>query len=407
MTCRGDRVLRGPEPEQTKVLPLAPLHMRLGCRTAEVHGWLMPLWYEGALVEQQLTRERAAVFDRSHLGRFLIIGGDAHAVLGRVLASDPRRVPVGSAQRAVACRDDGTILDIPTLCRLAADRWLVVTGPCAAEELRTLVERALEGADAEVLDRSRQTAFISLQGPWAREVFDRVFGSDFLDSVERTGHSEALLGLPHAEVVRGSHVGEEGFWWLLNPEVASDIWRAFVDAGAISAGLVAHDALRLEAGVLEAPAETAPAATPEAAGLDALVGMTDRGGRRRDREFAGARTLRSASPLARRAVGLRLDGGGTAHVGSRVSVDGVDIGVCIAAASSVALGVDIAVAYLRSGLGRVDLETDGERTAATVVPLPFVSRHDSWLRLGELRRLKSRAGVATPRETPAAARYGR
>ncbi len=364
----------GAKPEQTKVLPLAPLHMRLGCRTAAVHGWLMPLWYEGALAEQQLTRERAGVFDRSHLGRFLVTGKDAHAVLGRVLAADPRRVPVRAAQRAVACREDGAILDIPTLCRLAEDRWLVVTGPRAGAELRTLMERALEDADAEVLDRSRQTAFISLQGPWAGEVFATVFSSDFLDSVERTGHSEVLLGLPHAEVVRGSHVGEEGFWLLLNPEVASEIWRSFVDAGAISAGLVAHDALRLEAGVLEAPAETPPPAGPEAAGLGALVGMMDRGGDvGRGREFAGARAPRNANLLERCAVGLRLDGGRVGRVGSRVTVNGSDIGACVAAAFSVALGTGIAVAYLWPGLRRVEVETDGDWTAAAVVPLPFVS----------------------------------
>ena len=359
--------------EQTKVLPLAGLHLQLGCHPAPVHGWSMPLWYEGALDEQELTRKHAGVFDRSHLGRFYVTGERAQHVLGRVLATDPQRVPVGATHRAVACREDGAILDVLTLCHLDEGRWLVVTGPRAGGELRSLVEAAARGERVEVHDREMATALVSLQGPLATEIFVHVFGPGFLDMVEHGRRSELLLGHHRVAVMRNSHVGEDGFWLLLNPDDGSEIWRSFLDAGAISAGIAAHDALRLESGVLEAPAETPAPATPEAAGLGALVDLVHRdGGVERDREFPGARALCAAGEPERRIAGLRLEGPRLARAGTRVVADGHDVGACVAAGYSPALGTGIAIAYLPPGLDRAELETDGERTPAAVVPLPFV-----------------------------------
>ena len=365
---------RDPRPardwQQPRVLPLAGLHLQLGCHPEPAYGWSMPLWYEGALEEQELTRAFACVFDRSHLGRFYVSGERADEVLGRVLATDPLRVPVDAVQRAVACREDGTILDIPTLCHLDAGRWLVVTGPRAADELQSLVRAAAGGSDVEVHDRRTATALVSLQGPQAGDMFARVFSSSLLDSLGREHCRELTEGLHRVAVARTSHVGEDGFWMLLNPDDGGEIWRALVNAGAVSAGLSAHDALRLEAGVLEAPAETPPPATPEAAGLGSLVHLTDVEGE--DRDFPGAGALRTAAPPERRVAGLRLDGSRAAGAGSRVYAHGDEVGACVAAGFSSLLQTGIAIAYLAPGLERVEVETDGELTPAEVAPLPFV-----------------------------------
>ena len=217
------------------------------------------------------------------------------------------------------------------------------------------------------------TALVSLQGPLATEIFVHVFGPGFLDMVEHGRRSELLLGHHRVAVMRNSHVGEDGFWLLLNPDDGSEIWRSFLDAGAISAGIAAHDALRLESGVLEAPAET-PAPRPlrqrdwarwstSSTGTAASSVTESSPGR--------GRCARPAEP-ERRIAGLRLEGPRLARAGTRVVADGHDVGACVAAGYSPALGTGIAIAYLPPGLDRAELETDGERTPAAVVPLPFV-----------------------------------
>ncbi|MEI6137162.1 MAG: hypothetical protein WCQ48_07085, partial [Chloroflexota bacterium] len=122
-------------PQRTNVLPLAPMHLKGGWHPAPVHSFTVPLWFRGVYDEQESARERAVLFDRSHLGRFYVTGERAAEVLARVLATDARRLAPGTITRAVACRDDGTILDIPTLCHLDEGRWLVISGPRAQVRL--------------------------------------------------------------------------------------------------------------------------------------------------------------------------------------------------------------------------------------------------------------------------------
>ena len=361
-----------------RVLPLAGLHIELGCHPAPAHGTTVPLWYAGPLDEQLATRESAGLFDRSHLARFAVTGDRAAEVLASVLATDATRIGPGEVRRAVACHEDGSIIAAPVLWHLDVGRWLVVTTPEAGDHLASHLEAAAAAADVVTTDREPMTALLSLQGPRAREILIAVFGAALVDSVAREQCRELLLGMHRAALARTSSVGEDGYLLLLNPDDGASIWHALVDAGATSAGFAAHDALRLEAAWLEAPAETPRPATPYAAGLEALVDLDGVDGAR---DFPGAEALRAAPAPERRLVGLRLDGPRLAHRGSRVTLDGADIGACVAAGYSPSLEAAIALAYLPGSLdvttrlevARLEVDADGIAQGATLTPLPFVA----------------------------------
>src|SRR5439155_22064431 len=57
--------------------PLDAEHRALGARMAEFGGWEMPLQYGGVLEEHRACRERAVVFDVSHLGSLHVEGTGA------------------------------------------------------------------------------------------------------------------------------------------------------------------------------------------------------------------------------------------------------------------------------------------------------------------------------------------
>jgi aminomethyltransferase len=357
----------------TRVLPLAGLHLNLGCHPAPAHGYTVPLWYSGALDEQVATRQGVGLFDRSHLARFTVTGERAAEVLGLVLATDATRIPPGEVRRAVACHDDGTIVDVPLLWHLDAGRWLVVTTHEAGDHLASHIEAAAEGVDVVLTDREAMTALLSLQGPEAREIAAEVLGAPLVDSVARGHCRELLFGMHRAALARTSSVGEDGYQILLNPDDGASIWHDLVEAGAVSAGLASHDALRLEAAYIEAPAETPPPATPAAAGLGSLVDLDGASGAR---DFPGADALRANVPPERRLTGLRIDGERHARRGSRISVDGADIGACVAAGYSPAIDAGIALAYLPVTLDfavRLEVDTDGPLEPASITPLPFVA----------------------------------
>jgi len=350
----------------SQVLPLAGLHIELGVHPGPAHGYTVPLWYRSPLDEQVATRERAGLFDRSYLGHYYVTGERADAVLDAVLASDPALIPVGRCAEVLACREDGTVLDLPLLAHLEAGRWLLLAGP-GGHDLAHAIEAAGAAEDVVVHERSMYAAVLSLQGPEARSIAARVLGAELVESAPQGAAREFLFGLHRAALFGASDVGEDGLVLVVEPGAAAEAWRSLVAEGATSAGLLANDALRLEAGTLQAPAETPRPATPFAAGLDALV---DLDGPRGAREFTGSAVLRGAAPPERRLVTLRLDGPRLAKAGSRVRVGGTDAGACISAGWSSLLEAPLARAYLATPDRPIEVDCDGVWQAATPIIPP-------------------------------------
>ena len=68
--------------------PLHDRHVAAGARLVPFAGWEMPVQYEGIRAEHLAVRERAGVFDVSHMGEIETSGPDAEAFLQRVLSND-------------------------------------------------------------------------------------------------------------------------------------------------------------------------------------------------------------------------------------------------------------------------------------------------------------------------------
>ena len=199
-----------PSSIKTNVLALAHLHLKAGWHPAPVHSFTLPLWYRGTYDEQQAARERAVIFDRSHLGRFYVTGEKAAEVLGRVFATDPATIALNQARRAIVCREDGTILDISTLCHLDEGRWLVITGPRMQTVLRETIEKYIEpGEDVEIRDRLGESVMLAVVGPEAAHMLEAVVGTTIPGAVPVGEAHELLLGGYRALVAHDRELGEE------------------------------------------------------------------------------------------------------------------------------------------------------------------------------------------------------
>ena len=58
-----------------------PRHEALGARMIDFAGWRMPVQYGSILDEHRCVRERAGLFDLSHMGELLVEGADAGEAL--------------------------------------------------------------------------------------------------------------------------------------------------------------------------------------------------------------------------------------------------------------------------------------------------------------------------------------
>ena len=115
-------------------------------------------------------RERAGVFDVSHMGEIETCGPQAAEFLQHLLSNDVRRIPEGGAQYALACLEDGGIVDDLFTYRLAERHFLTVTN--AANHAKDLAwfQRQAEGFDVDVIDRADDFAMLAVQGPTARGI---------------------------------------------------------------------------------------------------------------------------------------------------------------------------------------------------------------------------------------------
>src|SRR5918999_5675865 len=113
--------------ETLKRTPLHDRHVAAGAKLVPFAGWEMPVQYSSIREEHMAVRERAGVFDVSHMGEIETSGPQAEALLQRLLSNDVSKIEVGGAQYSVLCREDGGILDDLFTYRLADDRYLTVT----------------------------------------------------------------------------------------------------------------------------------------------------------------------------------------------------------------------------------------------------------------------------------------
>ena len=148
--------------------PLYDRHVAAGARLVPFAGWEMPVQYAGIRAEHAAVRERAGVFDVSHMGQVETSGPGALALLQRLLSNDVERIAPGGAQYSVLCREDGGVLDDLFTYRLGEDRYLTVTNARNHARDHAWFAAHAGGADATVADRIADFAMLAVQGPQAR-----------------------------------------------------------------------------------------------------------------------------------------------------------------------------------------------------------------------------------------------
>jgi len=221
-------------------------HAARGARLVPFAGWEMPVQYEGVIAEHKAVRERAGVFDVSHMGQVETTGPDAEAFLQRLLSNDISKLAEGAAQYSVLCRGDGGVLDDLFTYRLPGDgpRFLTVTNASNHERDYAWLAEHADRFDVTVTDVADRYAMLAVQGPGARQTVAELADGE-LPARMRTA-TRTVAGA-EALVCGTGYTGEDGLEILVAPEHAGALWDALLAEGVAPIGLAARDTLRLEA----------------------------------------------------------------------------------------------------------------------------------------------------------------
>jgi aminomethyltransferase len=351
-------------------------HVARGGRMVPFAGWEMPVMYTGIAEEHVHTRTACSVFDVSHMGRLRLTGADAGTLLDRVCTRNLKGAEPGRCYYSHICREDGGILDDVIVSRYE-DRWGVVCNASNREKIVSWLAGHAEGRDVHMLDETRTTVMLALQGPKTIELAGQIAGEDFV-SLKRYRFRVASLFGSAITVARTGYTGEDGFE-VIFPSSLVGVFVPYI-LGTVDephavirpAGLGARDTLRLEAGMPLYGHELTEDVDSLSAGQAWCVDLS--------KEFIGAPAMREveAKGIPRRLVGLELEGRRIARQHAKVLADGREIGEVTSGTLSPTLGKSIAMAYVPAGCsepGRaVEVDLGRQRATAHVTPLPFYRR---------------------------------
>lgn len=348
-------------------------HRKLGGRLVPFGGFEMPVQYGSILKEHNAVRERAALFDLSHMGQFVLEGDDVAQWADALTVNAVATMKPFQARYNIFCNENGGAHDDVIFYRLP-NRWLLVVNASNSEKMWAHLNANLRSFGVRLTNLHGTNALIAIQGPQSVAMLSgavdaEIAGMKYYSCLEAT-----VYGYP-AIVARTGYTGEDGFELFINSDCALQIWERLLQLeGLVPAGLGARDVLRLEAGMPLYGHEMNEEITPIQAGLDWSVKFSKP-------RFIGKEALlqQKAGDTYSRIAGLILTGRAPAREGYPVVLDGQPVGQVRSGSFGPSVGNrNIATALLKKDAASpgqsVQVEIRGTMHGAQVVPLPFYKR---------------------------------
>jgi aminomethyltransferase len=359
--------------------PLHAEHVALGARIVPFAGYAMPVQYPaGILAEHLWTRDKAGLFDVSHMGQAALAGPDHETVaraLEALVPADLLNLKPGQQRYSQLLDGDGGILDDLMVTRPASEEerghlYVVVNASRKADDYAHIESRLPAGVR---LIRGEDRALLALQGPAAEAVLSDL-GSEAPRLTFMTAGWFGIAGL-RCHVSRSGYTGEDGFEISVKADDAPALWRALLGHTAVKPiGLGARDSLRLEAGLCLYGHDIDTTTSPVEAGLTWSIQKR----RREEGGFPGADRIRRelAEGPARVRVGLRPEGRAPAREGTPIATpDGREVGTVTSGGFGPSVNGPVAMGYVARNVSQpgteLHLMVRGKALPARVVPMPF------------------------------------
>ena len=237
-----------------------------------------PGWFGAVAREHHAARNAAVLIDQTSFAKFILQGPDAAAALTWITAGNVDRA-VGSLTYTQMLNAKGGIECDLTVVRLAHDRFYIVTGTgFATHDYNWIARNIPVGMNAQLVDVTAGHAVLSLMGPLAREILQKISPDDVSNAAfPFATEQEITIAGCMVRALRVTYVGELGWELHMPTDVAVTVYEALMAAGVpmglLNAGYRAIETLRLEKGYRAWGSDIGPDHTPVEAGLVWAVKM--------------------------------------------------------------------------------------------------------------------------------------
>ncbi len=363
--------------ENLKKTPLNEVHRNSGGKMVDFGGWDMPVQYTaGVIAEHLATREKAGLFDVSHMGEIWVEGADAIAFVNRITTNDVTKLVDGQAHYSALTNDTGGVVDDLLVYRFDADKLLLVVNAGTTDKDWAWITSHKAGEAITLTNASADYCQIAVQGPRALEIAQKFTDVNLSGILYYHFTADTFDGVD-AIISRTGYTGEDGFEVYAHKDHAERIWNDLMEAGAefgiLPCGLAARNTLRLESAMSLYGHELSDEISPLEAGLGWICKI-NKG------DFIGREHLVKLKEdgLRRKIVGFEMIDKGIARDEMEVYVGDQKVGVVTSGSPAPYLKKNIGLAFVPVEFAKtgqeITIDVRGKKLAAQIVPTPFYKR---------------------------------
>jgi len=323
----------------------------------------------------QAARQRAASIDRSHRGRLLVRGKDRASYLQGLLTNDIVALTEGTGCYAAYLTAQGRMISDLWIYELGDVIMIDLPGIATKDTVLAKLDQFIFSEDVQLGDVTDAFAQIAVVGPESARIVSTLLGEriERLAALPEHGCLRGSIDGGPAIVTRVTDTGEPGFDVYVERERVGAFKAALAAADVVDADAATADVLRVEAGVPAFHHDMDEETIPLEAGIEPRAISLTKGC------YVGQEVIirvlhRGHGRVARKLVGLTIDGANVPARGSIVTGAEKEIGEITSSVRSIALDRPIALAYLHRDFLEPGTTVSVNGTNALVTPLPFVAR---------------------------------
>lgn len=318
-------------------------HVALNAQMVDFGGFLMPLIYTSITEEHNYVREKAGIFDVSHMGEFYVKGKEATQFVDYIFTNDVSSMVDNQVLYGMMLYPDGGVVDDLLVYKVNNEFYIMVVNASNADKDFAWASEN-QKFDCLLTNESDNISEVALQGPLAEEILQKLTDYD-LSSLKFFTFSMMLINGKNVLVSRTGYTGEDGFEIYGYEKEIKEIWKELLETGKDNispAGLGCRDTLRFEVSLPLYGNELTKDITPLEAGLASISVRLEAN------DFIGKAALvkQKAEKTTRRIVGLQLLDKGILRHGYEVFKDGIKVGYITTGYKSPSTGETVAMAMI-------------------------------------------------------------
>jgi glycine cleavage system T protein len=283
-----------------------------GVNPVHQYSWGRPNWFQYQKEEHLAVRDTVGIYDLSSMGKYIVEGRDAEAVLQNLCSNDIE-VPVGQVVYTPMLNERGGFESDFTITRIAENQYFIVTAVGTTVRDFDYIKRRIPTAShITITDVTHGYSLLAIMGPNSRALLSTLTDADLSNHAFPFSTAQQIdLAYARLWALRMSYVGELG-WELYIPTMFTlplfdEIMNAGKSFGLKPVGMQAINSLRLETGYRHWESDITPDDSPYEAvlgfgvkldkgdfiGRDALIKQKKEGLKRKIAMF----TLNDPEPL--------------------------------------------------------------------------------------------------------------